>query len=64
MDRKKKLLGKWSPHWEEPFRIIQTFSNNAYKIEELAEDIRILKINGKYLKMYKPMLNELKIITE
>ena len=58
MDRKTKLLGKWSPHQEGPFRIIQTISNKAYKIEELAEDQRILKINGKYLKTFKPMLQD------
>ena len=32
MDRKNKLLGKWSPHWEGPFRVIHTFTNNAYEI--------------------------------
>ena len=64
MDRKNKLLGKWSPHWEGPFQIIQVFTNNTYEIQELAEDQRVLKINGKYLKRYKPMLQELKITTE
>ena len=58
MDRKNKLLGKWSPHWEGPFRVIQTFTNNAYEIEELAEDRRVLKINGKHLKKYKPKLRQ------
>ena len=46
MDKKNKALGKWSPHWEEPFRIVKTFSNNAYEIEELAVDERILKVMG------------------
>ncbi|XP_050897077.1 uncharacterized protein LOC127103879 [Lathyrus oleraceus] len=63
MDRKNKALGKWSPHWEGPFRILKAFSNNAYKIEELAEDQRILKANGKYLKKYKPFMHEVRIIT-
>ncbi|XP_050890198.1 uncharacterized protein LOC127095564 [Lathyrus oleraceus] len=63
MDRKKKTLGKWSPHWEGLFRILKAFSNNAYEIEELAEDRRILKVNGKYLKKYKPFMHEVKIIT-
>lgn len=35
MDRRDKTLGRWSPNWEGPFRIIQAFSNNAYEIEEL-----------------------------
>jgi hypothetical protein len=63
MDRKNKALGKWSPHWEGPFRILKAFSNNAYEIEELAEDRRILKVNGKYLKRYKPFMHEVRIIT-
>ena len=62
MDKKNKTLGKWSHHWEGPFRIIKIFSNNAYEIEELADDKRILKVNGKYLK-YKPRLQEIRIIT-
>ncbi|XP_050875885.1 uncharacterized protein LOC127079541 [Lathyrus oleraceus] len=63
MDRKNKTLGKWYPHWEGPFRILKAFSNNAYEIEELTEDRRILKVNGKYLKKYKPFVHEVKIIT-
>ena len=50
MDRKNRVLGKWSPKWEGPFQILQIFSNDAYEIEELDEDKRILKVNGKYLK--------------
>ncbi|XP_058784284.1 uncharacterized protein LOC131659061 [Vicia villosa] len=56
MDQKDKSLGKWSPNWEGPFKIVQIFTNNAYEIEELGEDRRILRINGKYLKKYKPIL--------
>ncbi|XP_050914625.1 uncharacterized protein LOC127129499 [Lathyrus oleraceus] len=63
MDRKNKTLGKWSPHWEGHFRILKAFSNNEYEIEQLAEDRRILKENGKYLKKYKPFVHEVKIIT-
>lgn len=50
MDRKSRTLGKWSPKWEGPFQIIQILSKGAYEIEELNEDKRILKVNGKYLK--------------
>ncbi|XP_058774554.1 uncharacterized protein LOC131648841 [Vicia villosa] len=63
MGKKNKALGKWSPHWEGPFRILKAFSNNAYEVEELAEDRRILKVNGKYLKKYKPFMHEVKIAT-
>lgn len=33
MDQKDNTLGKWSPNWEGPFRIIQVFLNNAYEIK-------------------------------
>ena len=56
MDRRDKVLGKWSPNWEGPFQIVQVFSNNAYEIEELTPEGRILQVNGKYLKRYRPML--------
>ncbi|XP_058784623.1 uncharacterized protein LOC131659451 [Vicia villosa] len=61
MDKKNKALGKRSPYWEGPFRVLKAFSNNAYEIEELAEDRRILKVNGKCLKIYKPFMHEVKI---
>ena len=56
MDQRDKALGKWSPNWESPFRVIQTFFNNAYESEELALYKQILRVNGKYIKRYKPML--------
>src|SRR6266487_2306422 len=56
MDRKDRILGKWSPNWEGPFKISQIYSNGAYEIEELTSERRILNINGKYLKKYKPTL--------
>ena len=40
------------------------FSNNAYEVEELANDNRIMHINGKYLKKYKPLLQEIKIVQD
>jgi ABC-type oligopeptide transport system substrate-binding subunit len=54
-------MGKWSPMWEGPFQILKIFSNGAYEIKEIGKDERILKINGKYLKKYKPILQEVKI---
>ncbi|PNY14157.1 retrotransposon protein putative unclassified [Trifolium pratense] len=64
MDKKDRILGKWSPNWEGPFKITQIFSNGAYEIEELTSEKRTLNINGKYLKKYKPTLLEVKISTE
>ena len=63
MDRNDKVLGKWSPNWEGPFKISQFFSKNAYELEELDSDRRILLVNGKYLKKYKPILQEISITT-
>ena len=60
MDRRDRSLGKWSPKWEGPFKIVQAFSGGAYEIEELSGDRRLLKVNGKYLKTYRPMLQEIK----
>lgn len=64
MDKKDHRLGKWSPSWEGPWRILRVFSNNAYEIEELGIDQRILRVNCKYLKKYKPALQEVKIVQE
>lgn len=56
MDRKDRTLGNWSLNWEDPFRISQLFSNNAYEIAEVTIEGQIPRINYKYLKKYKPML--------
>jgi hypothetical protein len=64
MDKKDRVLGKWSPHWEGPFKIVQVFSNGAYEIEELSPEKHVLGINGKYLKKYKPALLEINISAE
>jgi hypothetical protein len=64
MDKKDKILGKWSPNWEGQFKIVQVYSNVAYEIEELTPEKRTLGINGKYLKKYKPILLEVKISAE
>lgn len=63
MDQRDKSLGKWSPNWDGSFKINQVFLNNAYEIEELSSNGRILRVNGKYFKKYKPMLHEIKIST-
>lgn len=64
MGKRNRTLGKWSPKWEGLFQIVQLFSNNAYEIEELDEDRRVLRVNGKYLKKYKHALHEVKILTD
>jgi hypothetical protein len=62
MDKRDQILGKWSYNWEGPWKILKIFSNNAYEVEELADDNRIMRINGKYLKKYRPLLQEIKIM--
>ncbi|XP_058733325.1 uncharacterized protein LOC131604927 [Vicia villosa] len=62
--RNKVFVWKWSPNWEGPFKVIQVFTNNAYELEELTPDRRIIRVNGKYLKEYKPTLQELTISTK
>ncbi|XP_050901851.1 uncharacterized protein LOC127108429 [Lathyrus oleraceus] len=64
MDRRDMTLGKWSPKWKGLFQIVQVFSNGAYEIKGLTEDQRILRVKGKYLKKYKPTLQEIKISTK
>jgi hypothetical protein len=61
MDKRDRVLGKWSPSWEGPFKVVQIYLNGAYEIEELTPEKRTLGINGKYLKKYKLVLLEVKI---
>lgn len=58
MDKKDRTLGEWLSNWEGPFRILQAFINNAYEVKELTPEGRILQINGKYLKRYRPIFQE------
>ncbi|XP_050897836.1 uncharacterized protein LOC127104712 [Lathyrus oleraceus] len=53
IDRKDRAFGKWSPKWEGSFQVTQVFSNDAYEIEELVRDRKLLKVNEKYLKKHK-----------
>lgn len=61
MDQRYRTLWKWSRKWEGPFQVIQMFTNNAYEIQELGIDRWVLRVNGKYLKKYKPMLQDIQI---
>ncbi|CAJ2644577.1 hypothetical protein L195_g019751 [Trifolium pratense] len=64
MNRRDRVFGKWSPNWEGPFKIPQVLSNGAYEIEELTSEQRSVNMNGKYLKKYKPTLQEIRIKNE
>lgn len=60
MDQNGKTLGKWSPNWEGLFKSSKYFRTMS-EVEELGLDNIILRINGNYLKKYKPVLQEIKI---
>jgi hypothetical protein len=48
MNKKNRTLGKWSPIWERPFKILRVFSNNAYEVKELAAANQIMTSITKY----------------
>ena len=48
IDKKSKVLGKWSPNWDEPYVIENICSRNAYAIREVNIESYIGSINGKY----------------
>jgi len=62
IDERDRVLEKWSPNWQGPFKVLQVFSNSAYEIEELASGNKIFRISGKYLKKYRPILQEVNIV--
>jgi hypothetical protein len=64
MDKRDRVFGKWSPNWEGPFKISQVLSNGAYEIQELTPKQRTVNMNGKYLKKYRPSLQEVNIDTK
>lgn len=64
MDKKDRTLGKWSPNWEGAFKVLQAYTHNAYEVEELTPEGRIQRINGKYLKQYIPIFQEIHIDAE
>ena len=61
MNKKSKNLVKWSPNWDWPYVIEKVLSGNAYAIQEVNTDRYIGSINGKYLKIYRPMITEINI---
>ena len=52
-------LGKWSPNWDGPFLVSEVFDGNAYKFMDISGNEHARSINGKFLKLYKPSMNEL-----
>jgi hypothetical protein len=49
-------FGKWSPSWEEPFRVIRVVPGNAYFMEDLEGHMLPKALNRNYLKYYYPSM--------
>jgi hypothetical protein len=49
-------FGKWSPNWEEPFRVVRCVPSNAYMLKTLLGQEFSAAINGRYLKKYYPSI--------
>jgi hypothetical protein len=55
---KSNKLGKWSPSWEGPYKIIKVISGNSYMVEMVQEERLPRAINGRYLKKFYPSVWE------
>jgi hypothetical protein len=49
-------FGKWSPSWEEPFRVIRVVPGNACFMEDIDGCSLLKALNGMYLKRYYPSM--------
>ncbi|XP_052107580.1 uncharacterized protein LOC127740566 [Arachis duranensis] len=50
MEKKSRVLDKWSHTWEGPFQVTGLYSENAYRIKDIKSENIIDSINEKYLK--------------
>jgi hypothetical protein len=51
---KSNQFGKWSPNWEDPYKVIKIIHSNSYMLETLQGDSLPREINGRCLKRYFP----------
>jgi hypothetical protein len=49
-------FGKWSPNMKGPYRIEEVFLRNSYMVQSIQETLLPWALNGKYLKMYYPIV--------
>jgi hypothetical protein len=49
---KYSAFGKWSPNWEDPFRVVRCTPDNAYILKTLLGEEFTTAINERYLKYY------------
>ena len=53
---KSSKFSKWSPTWEEQFKVNRCVPGNAYILETLEGEEYSRALNGKYLKKYYPSI--------
>jgi hypothetical protein len=51
---KSNKFGKWSPRWEDPYRVVKVCSGNSYMVETLQGQRLPRALNGRYLKIFHP----------
>jgi hypothetical protein len=49
-------FGKWSPNWEEPYRIEEIISKNFCMVQSVQGTPLPRALNGKYMKKYYPSI--------
>ena len=49
---KSNKFGKWSPSWEETYKIIKVIFGNSYMVETMQRERLSRALNGRYLKKY------------
>jgi hypothetical protein len=49
-------FGKWSPSWEDPYKITQVISGNAYLLQTLQDKDLSKALNSCFLKQYHPCM--------
>jgi hypothetical protein len=53
---KDRKFGKWSPSWEDPYRVTQVMSGNTYLLQTLQGKDFPKALNDRFLKLYHPSM--------
>jgi hypothetical protein len=51
---KDRKFGKWSPSWEDPFKVMRVVPRNSYLVESIEGNLLPRALNGRYLKKFDP----------
>jgi hypothetical protein len=54
LEMKSNKFGKWSPSWEDPYKIVSMIFTNSYVVETMLREHMPRALNGRYLKTYYP----------